>query len=206
MTEETKETKETKEEKITVTLELELSEDDLKFYRGVMAAVWHRNAARAEKELVAGARHLLEQARKGRLPDYVRKRLDDLGTLIEMVEDPEWPLEQDERRNVIASISYFAEPVDLIRDKIPGLGFLDDALIAELVIRDLKHDLEGYREFCEYRQSEEERRGAEAHVSREDWLAAKRRQIILRIRRRRQEQRRHWSTDDPTDPILAYRS
>ena len=196
----------TEDTKITLKLELELSEEDLKFYRGVMSATWRRNANRDERELVAAARRLLDETRKGELPEFVRKRLDDLGTLIDMVGDAEWPLEEEERRNVIASIGYFAEPVDLIRDKIPGLGFLDDALIAELVIRDLADDLEGYREFCEYRKNEEARRGAEAHVSREEWLADRRRQIMLRIKRRRQEQRRHWSTDDPTDPILAYKS
>lgn len=194
------------QEKMKLTLEIELGADDLEYYRKVMTSTWQRNASRDEKELIDGARRLLTETLEQGVPEYVRKRLGDLGTLIAMLGDPEWPLEPQDRRQVVAAISYFAEPVDLIGDKIPGLGFLDDALIAELVIRDLTHELEGYREFCEYRENEEARRGEEAHVSREDWLAAKRRQIFLRINRRRQEQRRHWSMDEPTDPILSYRS
>ena len=189
---------------MTLKLVLEISDNDLEYYRKVMDATWQRNAKRGEKELVDGVRRLLRQRQKAEAPEYVRKRLDDLGTLISMLEDGEWPLEQENRHRIIAAMSYFADPMDMIPDKIPGLGFLDDALMAELVIRELKHDLDGYRDFCEYRENQETLRGKNVHVSREDWLAAKRRQIFLRIARRQQERRRHGSTDGPTDPILRY--
>jgi Protein of unknown function (DUF1232) len=92
----------------------------------------------------------------------------------------------------------------MIPDKIPGLGFLDDALMAELVIRELKHELDGYRDYCEYRENEATLRGKNA--SRADWLAAKRRQIFLRIKRRQREGTRHGSTEGWTLPILRYKS
>jgi len=189
---------------MTLKLVLEISDNDLEYYRKVMDATWQRNAKRGEKELVDGVRRLLRQGQKAEAPEYVRKRLDDLGILISMLEDGEWPLEQENRHRIIAAMSYFADPMDMIPDKIPGLGFLDDALMAELVIRELKHDLDGYRAFCEYRENQETLRGKNVHVSREDWLAAKRRQIFLRIARRQQERRRHGSTDGPTDAILRY--
>jgi uncharacterized membrane protein YkvA (DUF1232 family) len=182
---------------------LELSDDDLGYYRQVMEAVWRRNAKRAEKELVAGARRLLQQASKAKAPEYVQQRLADLGVLITMLDDPEWPLEEADRKRILAAVGYFAVPKDMIPDKIPGLGFLDDALMAELVIRELKPELDGFRDFCEYRENEATLRGKK-NASRADWLAAKRRQIWLRIRRRQQERRRHASNDSPTDPILRY--
>jgi uncharacterized membrane protein YkvA (DUF1232 family) len=92
----------------------------------------------------------------------------------------------------------------MIPDAIPGLGFLDDALMAELVIRELKHELDAYRDFCKYRESREALRGRDAHVTRKDWLAAKRRQLFYRMNRRREERRRHYSTAEPTLPILRY--
>ncbi len=190
---------------MALKLELELGDDDLAYYRGVMDATWERNQARNDQDLLRSARRLLQEQQKGKIPGYVRKRLDDLGALISMLEDPEWPLEDKDRRRILAATSYFADPVDMIPDKIPGLGFLDDAIMAELVIGELQHDLEGYREFCEYREKEQQLHGEEGeHVSREEWLAAKRRQIFLRIQRRQQERRRHWSTEGPTDPILRY--
>ena len=187
-------------------LELDLTEDDLGYYRKLMDYAWRKNAERDEKELVASARRLLAQTLKSERPEYIKKRLDDLGTLCSMLDDAEWPLEDRERQRIVAAVSYFADPVDLIPDRVPGLGYLDDALMAELVIQEFAHDLEGYREFCEYRADEEAKRGKDAHVSREDWLAAKRRQIMLRIRRRREERTRHGSTDGPTDPILSFMS
>ncbi len=188
---------------MTLKIVLELSDEDLDYYRRVMESVWKKNAKRAEKELVDGARRLLKQATKAKAPEYVQSRLADLGVLITMLDDPEWPLEDDDRGRIVAAVGYFAVAKDMIPDKIPGLGFLDDALMAEIVMRELKPELEGYRDFCEYRDNETTLRG-KTKVSRLDWLAAKRRQIFLRIKRRRRERRRHGSDWGPTDPILRY--
>lgn len=186
-----------------LTVNLQLSDEDLDYYRGAMDEAWQRNAQRPEHELLEGVRQLLLKARRAEAPEYVRKRLDDLDTLVSMLQDAEWPLEEQERKRVVVAVSYFADPQDMIPDQIPGLGFLDDALMAELVIRELEHELDGYREFCEYRENEETLRG-KSHVSRADWLAAKRRQVFMRIKRRQEESRRHASTEGPTDPILRY--
>ena len=190
---------------MTLKLVIELSDADLDYYRGIAEATWRRNAQRGEKELIDAARALLQQTRKAEAPECVRKRFDDLGTLIAMLEDAEWPLEPPARQRILAGISYFADPTEMISDQLPGLGFLDDALMAELLITELKHELEGYREFCEYRDKQETLRGKDFHVSRKDWLGAKRRQMFLRIKRRQLESRRHGSHEAPTDPILSYR-
>ena len=187
-----------------IKITLELSEEDLSYYAGVMESVWKKNKKRAEKELIDGARRLLKQATKAKAPEYVQSRLADLEVLCSMLDDSEWPLEADDRGRIVAAVGYFAVPKDMIPDKIPGIGFLDDALMAELVLRELKAELDGYRAFCEYRDNEATARG-KTNVSRKDWLAAKSRQIWMRIKRRQQERRRHGSTDGPTHPILRYR-
>jgi uncharacterized membrane protein YkvA (DUF1232 family) len=170
---------------------LELSDDDLVYFRRVMEDIWKHNAKRGEKELVDGARRLLKQATKIKAPEYVQSRLADLAVLLEMIDDSEWPLPDEDRRRVVAALAYFAVAKDLIPDKIPGIGLLDDALMAELVMRELKHEVTGYRDFCDYRNNESSLRGNKA--SRADWLASKRRQIFMRIKRRQQERRRHSS-------------
>ena len=185
-----------------IKIVLELSEEDLDYYRGVMDSVWKKNQKKAEKELIDGARRLLKQATKAKAPEYVQTRLADLEVLCSMLDDSEWPLEDDDRSRIKAAVGYFAIAKDMIPDKIPGLGFLDDALIAELVTRELQPELDGYRDFCQYRENEATLRGKKS--SREDWLEAKRRQIWLRINRRQQERRRHASRYSPTDPILRY--
>src|SRR6185295_2936945 len=105
----------------------------------------------------------------------------------DMFDDKEWPLPDEDRRRIVAALGYFAVAKDMIPDKIPGIGLLDDALMPEL-----KTEVTGYRAFCEYRDNEATLRGNK--VTRADWLEAKRRQIFLRIKRRQEERRRHGSS------------
>ena len=189
---------------MSLKIVLEIGEEDLAYYRRVMDSVWKRNKKRAEKDLVTGARRLLKKATQVGAPEYVRSRLADLEILCSMLDDSEWPLEADDRNRIVAGVGYFAVANDMIPDKIPGLGLLDDALMAELVARELKPELDGYRDFCQYRENETTLRG-KTKVSRDDWLAAKRRQIWLRIKRRQRERRLHTSRYSPTPSLLRYR-
>ena len=72
-------------------------------------------------------------------------------------------------------------------------------------MRELKPELDGYRDFCRYRDNEEALR-AKTNVCRTDWLAAKRRQIFLRIKRRQEERaRRACLCSDRSDPTPSGR-
>ena len=80
------------------------------------------------------------------------------------------------------------DPEDVIPDHIPGIGYLDDAIYAEIVVREPKAEIESYDEFCRYCTVEENRRrkeGLDPFVGREDWLADKRAVLHLRMRERR---------------------
>ena len=101
---------------------------------------------------------------------------------IAMLEDPEWPLDGQERVDVISALAYFHNPADLISDDVPVIGLIDDAIMIELVARELDCQLDAYDEFCEYRSSEEGLRGAD--VSREEWLHAKQTELMKRMRER----------------------
>ena len=60
---------------------------------------------------------------------------------------------------------------------VQGIGFLDDAIYAEIVLSELKNEIALYEEFCEFRKAEEARRagnGEDVKVGREEWLAEKR--------------------------------
>ena len=79
---------------------------------------------------MSAAGGLLEKVRASGLSGTVRKRLEDLGALIAMLEDREWALEGEDRDRILSVFSYFADPLDLIPDSIPGLGYLDDEAFA----------------------------------------------------------------------------
>ena len=136
----------------------------------------------------AAARQLIADAKSTDLPEFIADRLSKLEGVINMVSDQEWQLSDEERNRVLGALVYFCDPDDIIPDHIPGLGFLDDAIYVEIVIRELKAEIDSYEEFCEFRDAEEARRkekGQDPHVEREEWLADKRAALHAKMRKRR---------------------
>ena len=64
-----------------------------------------------------------------------------------MIRDEEWQLSDDERNSIRSALYYFVDTEDVIPDHIPGIGFLDDALYAEIVIQELRMEIRMYQEF-----------------------------------------------------------
>jgi uncharacterized membrane protein YkvA (DUF1232 family) len=106
-----------------------------------------------------------------------------------MLEDPEWNLPEPERNRVLDGLAYVAQAHDLVPDNVPVLGLLDDAVMLELVLRELQHEIEGYEEFERFRVDEASRRdkpGVHRPVSRDDWVSSRREALHARIRERRE--------------------
>ena len=148
----------------------------------------------APEEIVAAAEELLANIAPTGRPAFIAERLQKLRLLIDMLSDIEWRLPQREADRVLNALAYFAEPEDLIPDDIPGLGFLDDAIMIELICRELKHELEAYHDFCDFRERIRRESGPRTRVSREDWLENRRKALQLRMRRRKRKDRAGKST------------
>ena len=178
---------------------LEISDRELEQFRSVLAGARERTAGKTPHEIAAAARAAVERLRVGTPSPFVATRLHKVHALADMLEDPEWQLPGPERRRVLDGLAYVADVHDMVPDDIPVLGLVDDAIMLELVLNDLQHELDGYRDFHEYRQHEFARPGAPAHsaVSREDWLESKRRALHDRIRDRRQRELEQRGGDFP---------
>ena len=165
----------------------ELNDNDLEHFRNIMkrAQAAARNVSEGE-QIIAAAQAQLNELRGSSVPAFIEQRLDRLETMINMAGDDGWGLEKDDRQHVLGALAYFSESEDLSPDDIPGIGFLDDAIMIELVVRELKHEIEAYEDYCTYRQAEATRRGENADgLGRVDWLEDKRLQLHSRMRRRR---------------------
>ena len=170
-------------------ISFELDENDLKHFRLIMNEARQTARRLAPEDIVAAAEQLLEEAPRSGAPGFIVERIEKLRLMIRMVSDIEWRLPHQETTRVLNALAYFAEPEDLIPDHIPGLGFLDDAIMIELVVRELRHEIEAYQDFCDYRERLAAK-GDGSHASREGWLTARRKELQARMRRRRRRGRR----------------
>ena len=172
---------------MSITLNFELNDRDLAHFEA--AAERSRKAAegKSAEEIVAAAVALLDDAQKTHIPDFIKSRLLRLDDMIAMVRDEAWALPEQDKDRVLSALMYFADPQDVIPDHVEVLGYLDDAVMIELSVRELKHELDAYDDFCDFRSREAERRGADAAtLGRTDWLDSRRDELIDRMHSRRE--------------------
>lgn len=168
----------------------ELSDKDLEHFRKEMQSAQEHFDAVNEADVISATRGVIEKVSSVDLPDFIADRVERLKELVDMLEDEEWDLPEDMRPRVLNALAYFSDPHDLIPDNIPGVGFLDDAIMIELVVRDLRHELEAYQDFLRFREG---KRKAAEWAQQVD-LATRREQLRQRIRRRRGRSRRGYRT------------
>jgi uncharacterized membrane protein YkvA (DUF1232 family) len=128
--------------------------------------------------VLKAAADLMDQVAAAEAPEFVQERISKLALLVQMLEDQRWRLTGADRARVLNVLAYFVDPDDLIPDRIPGLGYLDDAIMVELVLQELRHEIEAYQKFCEFH---------EVRRTRPRETAAKRSQLQGRMRRNRRE-------------------
>lgn len=171
---------------------IELTDRDLRFFR---KALRHsREAVRDadEPEIVEAIGDVLAEVKNETpLPDFVAKRIPQLESMIRMLKDVEWKLPKDDRERLLATFVYFGDPEDILPDHIPVIGYLDDVIMIELVVRELSHVREAYDDFCEFRDNYDKRFG-DGHDAavRRDRIDRKRQQLHQRMKRRTRSDRK----------------
>ena len=171
---------------MSITLNFELNDSDLAHFQAAMERSQKAAEGKSDEEIVNCAIALLSDAAKVHIPDFIKERLLRLDDMIAMVRDPSWALPDADKQRVLGALAYFCDPNDVIPDHVEVLGFLDDAVMIELSMRELKHELDAYDDFCDFRDREARRRGAEpATVGRADWLDSRREELVERMHQRR---------------------
>ncbi len=191
---------------MALTITFQLSDRDIEHLGELMNEAKEKASSLGEDDVIRAARDLLDEAGGADMPDFIRERMEKLKQLIRMLEDKVWELSGDDRARITNALAYFADPDDIIPDNVPGFGFLDDAVVIDLVCQALRHDIEAYEDFCKFRAAEEERRGKSIDpLLPEQWLRTRRTQLHERMRRRREtlwDRRLRGRRHQPTTVII----
>ncbi|MCK7592251.1 YkvA family protein [Pseudomarimonas salicorniae] len=171
---------------MSFSINIDLSDRDLEHFQAAQKQAVDAAAKKSDQEIINAASALLVEATKITVPDFIGERLAKLDDMIAMLNDEGFALPEEDRKRVLSALVYFADPKDIIPDSVPVLGFLDDAIMIELCTRELKHEIEAYEDFCDYRQREADSRGLDpATIGRADFLDSRRAELIDRMHSRR---------------------
>ncbi|MFQ5697083.1 MAG: YkvA family protein [Myxococcota bacterium] len=159
-----------------------LADKDIRYLRRVLRQAASAAGQRTPDEVIRAGRQMAIQVREAKPPQYVLDRVEKLETILSTVEDKDWAPPQSVRKKILTALAYFSNPADLIPDRIPGLGFLDDAIMIELISQDLRHEMHYYRQFASFRETAEQRpwtRSGKASLERR--LVEKRKELRAKI-------------------------
>lgn len=171
---------------MSLRITLDLTDKDLEHFRTLARKAMEGSRNLDREAIISGARGLLKEVEETVGSDYIRSRLERINMLIAMLEDEGWGMQEVGQGRVLAALAYFNNPEDLIPDNLPGVGYLDDAIMVELLCRELKPEIDAYEDFVVYRASEAKRRNLDpAELNRSDFLKAREHALLARMRRRR---------------------
>jgi uncharacterized membrane protein YkvA (DUF1232 family) len=158
----------------TLAVSFELGPQDIAYFRERLETA--RGKLSGSPQIIDVAEGLFNSVAATTAPAFVRASFAKLKLLIDMLRDEDWRLEGDDRARVMDALVYFAEAEDMIPDRLPGIGFLDDAIMIELVAGELEPEIDAYNEFLSFRVK---RSGADAKQ-----IESQRDELQRRMRRR----------------------
>jgi uncharacterized membrane protein YkvA (DUF1232 family) len=160
---------------------VKLNEQDLEYFRSAMRKIYNARSDLDEKTIINHARETISEIRQSEAPEYIQERIGSLEALIGMLTTPHWKIPAQDRPKILETLTYFTEVHDLIPDELPGVGYLDDAFMIDIACRDLKDELDAYRDFCVYRVIEAQQNGRDiSKTEGADWLEHRRKQLNLK--------------------------
>lgn len=157
-----------------------LDESDVAYFRKLYRTAKQQSSPEDRPKILEEVVALVARVRSAKkASSFVLEAIAILEDLIQMLEDKDYAVPQAAADRALAALAYFANPEDMIPDHIPGLGFLDDAIMMKIVEDDFRHELWAYRKFRKFREGAEQR----------PWTSVARERLPKRLEKYRKELR-----------------
>lgn len=138
---------------------IDINEGALQRFNQVSAVVAPSVKPMSGDQIAGACRRMLRAASKGAQSPFIKARLRRAAEMRAALADPDWPMEAAVQQRIAVLIGYMDDPQGLIANDLPVIGRLDEALLVDAAMDNLRAELEDYAEFCRYRQAEAMRLG-----------------------------------------------
>lgn len=113
----------------------------------------HPDAPHLDQPRLVALAHWLQALPPAEAEAVLQARLSHVDELRALLADPDWDIDPALRARLDKLLRYLAADDDLIPDRLPLLGLLDDAVLLELAWPAFADEAEDYRDFCAYRDA-----------------------------------------------------
>ena len=111
---------------MSLAITIELGDADLQHFIDAMKRAQEESKHLSAQQVAEAASKLLVEGHKVAVPQFIGERLKKLDSMIAMVNDDGFALPDEDKQRVLACLTYFANPQDIIPDSVPVLGPLRD--------------------------------------------------------------------------------
>ncbi|GAB3727644.1 hypothetical protein GCM10028862_04430 [Luteimonas pelagia] len=130
-------------------------------------------------QLATAARELDGEPAGRQAPACITQRMRRAGVIELMLRDAEWAMPDAAREPAELVVAYVRGATDLIPDRLPRVGRLDDAIVVDAAWDSLAREVADFIEFRRLRRAEWLLAGMRARFDRRDWVEARAAQARL---------------------------
>ncbi len=155
--------------------EYELDPKQLETFNQALHALSPEAPALSLDQFAAAGERALARHGDGGMPPFVASRMAALARMETMAADAAWSPSTELIRQIGILVGYRRETNDLIPDDLRVIGLLDDAVLVDVALQLLRHELAEYEDFCRFRKVAAEFAGmreTDTGLTREHWLEA----------------------------------